>query len=160
MGKRKEHGWNYKSRIKILSFIPQKSRSGSRTFYEYLGIFFCIFHFCKDPKNMKHSHEMWENHFRLLGSGMFGFIHCDLMPNLISSKNLFLFGFYGSASSFSSFLISRIFHFHINSNQGFWLQNCVRKLVSVHMRWGIEREKNERNKSRNCTMFFIARGFL
>lgn len=134
MGQRKEHGWNYKSRIKILSFIPQESRSGSRTFYEYLGIFFCIFHFCERQKNTQTRSEEHETFtwnvgksFSSFGSGMFGFIHCDLMPNLISSKNLFLWLFMALLHRFPSFLISRIFHFHINSNQGFWLQNCVKK---------------------------------
>lgn len=72
MWKRKEHGWNYKSRIKILS---PKSERFKDIFIWIFGkfraassAFACKRWSGKDIwRNMKHSHEMWENHLRLLG---------------------------------------------------------------------------------------------
>lgn len=155
---------NYKSRIKILSFrSTKKSKQFKDIFIWIFGRFrlaSSVHLLCslvkrwsgKDiQRTWNISHEMWENHFRLFGSGMFGFMGpTEPFPWLFMALP-------------SSFLISSIFHFHINSNQGFWLQNCVKEkgkfqeFPHAFERRRRKREKNGHNKSRNCTMFFIAR---
>ena len=148
MWKRKEHGWNYKSRIKILSpkserfkdifiWIFEKFRAASLAFV-------CKRWSGKDIRtNMKHPHEMWENHLRLLGpecSDSWDFqAQLNLLPDFL------WLCFIVFSNEFPSFLISRIFHFRINSNQGFWLQNCTDEKENSNISHASERwEKGEK----------------